>query len=152
MISSTLDSATARPSRIWPRSRAFAQFEARATHDHFAPVDEEVLEELLQVENARLAVDQRHHVHAEAVLQLRELEQVVEDDLRDFAALQLDHDAHAGLVRFVAQVGNALEALFAHELANPDEQIGLVHLVGNSSTMMAWRPPLSMSSMCVARG
>ncbi len=86
-----------------------AQLEARATHDHFAAMNEEVLEELLQVEDARLAVDQRHHVHAEAVLQLRELEQVVEDDLRNFAALQLDHDAHAGLVRFVAQVGNALE-------------------------------------------
>ena len=108
-----------------------AQFEARTAHDHFAPVDEEVFEELLQVQDARLAVHQRHHVHAEAVLQLRQLVQVVEDDLRDFAALQLDHDAHAGLVRLVAQVGNAFEPFFADEFADPDEQIRLVHLVGN---------------------
>ncbi len=105
------------------------QLEARAAHDHFAPVDEEEFEELLEIEDARLAVDQRDHVHPEAVLQLCELEQVVLDDLRHLAALQLDHHAHAGLVRLVAQVGNALEFLLADELADPDEQIRLVHLV-----------------------
>ena len=95
-----------------------AQLEARAAHDDFAPVREEVLEELLEVEQARLAVDQRDHVHAEAVLQLRQLVQVVEDDLGNFAALQLDDDAHAGLVGLVAQVGDALELLLADQLAD----------------------------------
>ena len=50
--------------------------------DDLAPVPQEELEELLEIEKARLAVDQRDHVHAEAVLQLRQLEQVVEDDVR----------------------------------------------------------------------
>ena len=95
-----------------------AELEARAPHDDFAPVLQEVFEELLEVEQARLVVDQRDHVHAEAVLQLRQLVQVVEDDVGDFAALELDDDAHARLVRLVAQVGNALELLLAHQLAD----------------------------------
>ena len=102
-----------------PRSRALAQLEPRAAHDDFAAVLQEVLEELLEVEQPRLAVDQRHHVHAEAVLQLRQLVQVVEDDLGDFAALELDDDAHAGLVGLVAQVGDAFELLVADQLADP---------------------------------
>ncbi len=96
-----------------------AQFETRPAHDDLAPVLQEVLEELLEVEQARLAVDQRDHVHAEAVLQLRQLEEVVLDDLGDLAALQLDDDAHAGLVRLVAQIRDAVELLVADELADP---------------------------------
>ena len=99
-----------------------AQLEARAPHDDLAPVLQEELEELLEIEQARLAVDQRDHVHAEAVLQLRQLVQVVEDDLGDFAALELDDDAHAGLVRLVAQVGNAVELLLADQLADAHQQ------------------------------
>ena len=108
-----------------------AQVEPGPADDDFPPVREEVLEELLDVEQPRLAVDERDHVHAEAVLQLRELEQVVLDDLRHFAALQLDDDAHAGLVGLVAQVGNAFELLLADELADAHQQRRLVHLIGN---------------------
>ena len=99
-----------------------AELEPRAAHDDLAPVLQEVFEKLLEIEQARLIVDQRHHVHAEAVLQLRQLVQVVEDDVRDFTALELDDDAHARLVRLVAQVGNALELLLAHQLADADQQ------------------------------
>src|SRR6185437_4643468 len=108
-----------------------AQVEARAPHDHFAPVRDEMLEELLEVQQSRLDIDQRDHVHPEAVLKLRQLVQVVLDDLRHFAAFELDDDAHARLVGFVAQVGNALELLFAYELADAHEQVRLVYLVGN---------------------
>ena len=48
-----------------------AQFEHGAPRDHFAAVAQERVEHLLQIQQARLAVDQRHHVHAEGVLQLR---------------------------------------------------------------------------------
>src|SRR6266480_4308199 len=88
------------------------------------------LEKLPQVQNTWLAVDQRHHVHAEAVLQLGQLEQIVEDDLGDFAALELDHHAHAGFVGLVAQVGYSVELFLAHQLADAREQRRLVHLIG----------------------
>ena len=114
-----------------PPLARLAQVEARAPDDDLAPVLQEELDELLEVQEPRLVVDQRDHVHAEAVLQLRQLVQVVEDDLRDLAALQLDHDAHAGLVRLVAQVRDPLELLLADELADAAEQVRLVHLVGD---------------------
>ena len=82
MTSSTFDSATARPSRIWPRSRALLQLENGAPRDDFAAVPQERIEHLLQIQQARLAIDQRDHVDAEAVLHLRLLVEIVEDDLR----------------------------------------------------------------------
>ena len=63
-------------------------------------------------------------------MQLRLLVQAVEDDLGHLAALQLDDHAHAGLVRLVAQVGNALDALLVNELADFLEQRTLVNLIG----------------------
>src|SRR6185503_20539937 len=75
--------------------------------------------------------DQRDHVDAEGVLQLRLLVQVVEDDLGHFAALELDHHAHAGLVAFVLDVADALELLLVDELGDALEQRLLVHLIGN---------------------
>ncbi|EXI65090.1 MAG: hypothetical protein AW08_03452 [Candidatus Accumulibacter adjunctus] len=107
-----------------------AQLEDAAPRQHFAPVPEETLQHLLQVEQARLAIDQRHHVHAEGVLQLRLLVQAVEHHLGHLAALELDDDAHARLVGLVAQVGDALDALLVDQLADLLEQGALVHLVG----------------------
>ena len=106
------------------------QLEHRAAGDHLAAVRDEALDQVLEVEHLGLVVDQRHHVHAEGVLQLRMLVEVVEDDLGQFVPLQFDHDAHAVLVGLVANVGNALDLLLAHQLGDPLEQGLLVHLVG----------------------
>ena len=108
-----------------------AQFEHGAPRHHFAAMRQEAFEHLLQVQQARLAIDQRHHVHAEGVLQLRLLVQVVEDDLGHLAALQLDDDAHAGLVRLVADIGDALDLLLVDQLGDLFDQGLLVNLVGN---------------------
>ena len=44
--------------------------------------------------------------------------ELVEHDLRDGVALELDHDAHAVAVGLVAQVADALDLLVAHELGD----------------------------------
>ena len=72
-----------------------AQFEHGAARDHFAAVLQKDTDQILEIAQTRLAVDQRHHVHAEGVLQLRLLVQVVEYHLGHFAALEFDHQAHA---------------------------------------------------------
>ena len=92
---------------------------------------QEAFQHLLQVEQAWLAVDQCHHVHAEAVLQLRLLVQVIEDDLGHLAALQLDDDAHAGLVGLVANIRNTLDLFLVDQLGDLFDQGLLVNLVGN---------------------
>ena len=107
-----------------------AQFEYGTTRHDFAAMAQEGLEELLEAQQLRLAVDNRDHVHAEGVLHLRHLVEVVQHHLGDFAALQFNDRAHAGFVGLVAQVRNAFKFLVAHQLGNLDQQGGLVHLVG----------------------
>ena len=57
------------------------------------------------------------------------LVEVVEHDLGHFAALQLDDDAHAVAIGFVAQIGDALDGLLAHQLGDLLEQPRLVDLI-----------------------
>ena len=108
-----------------------AQLEHRAPGDHLAPVLEEDRDQVLQAAQLRLVVDQRDHVDAEGVLQLRLLVQVVQHHLGHFAALELDDDAQARLVGLVLDVADALELLFLHQLGHALEQVLLVDLVGD---------------------
>jgi hypothetical protein len=107
-----------------------AQLVHRAPGDHFAAVTQEGLQQLLQVQHARLAIHQGHHVHAEGILHLRFFVQIVQDHFRDLAALQLDHHPHARLVGLVADLGDAFQPLLAHQLADARQEIRLVDLVG----------------------
>ena len=59
------------------------------------------------------------------------LVEVVEHDLRHLAALQLDDDPHAVAIGFVAQIGDALDRLLAHQVGDPLDQLGLVDLIRN---------------------
>ena len=54
---------------------------------------------------------------------------LVEHHVRHGVALDLDDDAHAVAVGFVAQVGDALDLLLAHELRDLLDQRRLVHLI-----------------------
>ncbi len=108
-----------------------AQFELGAARNDFATVQNELLQEVFQIEQTRTHVHQRNHVHAEAVLQLRVLIEVVQDDVRNFATLQFDNDAHARLVGLVAQVRNAFEALVTDQFADFLQQRRLIDLIRN---------------------
>ena len=112
-----------------PAVPRFAQFEHCAAGHHLAAMAQEGFEELFQVEHARLAIDQRDHVHAETLLHLRVFPQIVQDDFRHFAAFQLNDSPHAGLVGLVTDIGDAFQSLLAHQLADFHQQVGLVDLV-----------------------
>src|SRR5206468_12589681 len=112
-----------------------AAFSRLAQHEHgsawydLAAMLEEDLDQVLQVAQLRLVVDQRHHVDAEGVLQLRLLVQVVQHHLGHFAALQFDDDAHARLVGLVLDVADAFELLLVNQLGHALEQVLLIYLV-----------------------
>ena len=129
MNSSMLASATARPSSTWPRSRALRSSNTVRRVTTSRRWSRKISTSCAQVAQLRLAVDQRDHVDAEGVLQLRLLVQVVQHHLGHFAALELDHHAHAGLVALVLDVADALELLLVDELGDALEQRLLVHLV-----------------------
>src|SRR5882724_3755745 len=73
----------------------------------------------------------RQHDDAETVLELRMFEEIVDDDLRDRVTLQFDNDANAILVRFVANVADAIELLVVDELRGALNERGLVDVVGD---------------------
>ena len=106
------------------------QLELGAAGEDLVAVVDVVLQQALDVENTRLAVHQRQQVDAEGALHGRELEQVVEHLPGVHIAPQLDDDAHALAVGFVAQVGDAFDTLVAHQVGDPLDQRRLVDLVG----------------------
>ena len=106
-----------------------AQFVHGAPRDHLAAVREKAVEQFAQIQRARAAIDQRHHVHAESVLQLGLLEQLVEHHVGHFTALEFDHHAHAGLVGLVADFADALDLLVVDQFGHALQQGALVHLV-----------------------
>src|SRR5207237_6110840 len=80
------------------------QLELGPAPDDVAPEFDEGLHDLEQVEDPRPTADDRQHDDAEARLKRRVLVQIVEDDLRHLAPLQLDDDSHAFPIRLVAQL------------------------------------------------
>ena len=76
-----------------------AQLELDPPADDLAPELDEVLDDLEQAEHARPAADDRQQRDAVAHLQLRVLVEVVQDDVGQLAALELDDDPHAVAAR-----------------------------------------------------
>jgi hypothetical protein len=90
-----------------------------------------MLEHVLEREHARLSVDDREEDDSERRLERRVFVELVEDDLRDLALLEVEHDAHAVAVALVADGRDALEALLVDELSHVLDEPGLVDLIGN---------------------
>ena len=101
-----------------PGDDVLAEIEERAQH-------------VVQRQHLRPAAVQRDHVGAEARLQRGEAPELVQHHVGDRVAPELDDDAHAVAIGFVAQVRDALDALLAHQLGDPLDQRRLVDLVGD---------------------
>ncbi len=108
-----------------------AQQEFRPPADHLLAEGDERLQHVDQRHHFRLAAVQRHHIGAERRLQRRVAVKLVQDDVGNGVALQLDDDAVALTVALVANVGNALDTLVAHQFGHLLDHRRLVHLVGN---------------------
>ena len=106
-----------------------SQLELGPATDNLAPEVDEDLDEFENIEDLRAATNDGQHDDAEARLQRRVLVEIVQHDVRQFAALQLDDDAHAIAVGLVAKVGNALDHLLANQVRDALDQLGLVDLV-----------------------
>ena len=102
-----------------------------APGDHVLAKIEEGAQHVGQRQHFRPAAVQRDHVGAEARLQSGEAPELVQHHVGDRVAPQFDDDAHAVAIGFVAQIGDALDALLAHQFRDPLDQRRLVDLVGN---------------------
>ena len=108
-----------------------AQQVIRAAADHIDAMIDETPENVRQAQLARLPVHDGQHDHAEVDLELGVLVEIVEDHLGLLAALQLEDDAHAVAIAFVANLGNAFQPLLVHQAGGRFDQARLVHLVRN---------------------
>src|SRR5438477_1848570 len=101
-----------------------------AAHNVDAVLDE-VFDGLDDAHFAGLSIDHREQDHREALLHLRVLEELVENDLRLGPAFEFDDDAHAVAIGFVANVGDVFDLLIVNQRRDALDQIRLVHLVRN---------------------
>ena len=76
------------------------------------------LQQLQQAQFARLAATIASRIMPNDSCICVMLEEVVQDDLRLFVALDLDDDAHAVAVAFVANVGDAVDFLVLDQLGD----------------------------------
>src|SRR6266567_4276871 len=95
-----------------------AQLVARAPQYHVAAVLDEQADEFQQPHLFRLPACDRQHDHAERFLHLRVFEEIVQNELGLFAALQLYHDAHAVAVAFIAHVRYPVDLLVLRQLGD----------------------------------
>ena len=104
---------------------------AGASADHLLAEGDEGGEQILEVQELRPAGVERHEVAAEGRLQLGEAIELVQHDIGHGVALQLDHHAIAFTIGFVANLGDALDLLLAHQFADALDHRGLVDLIGD---------------------
>ena len=109
----------------------FGQLVTCAAHNDFGPVLNKILDELLQVQRHRPALDEAHVVDTKRALQLGLFVQVVEHHAGHGVALQVVNNAHAVAVRLVAHVRNAVDDLVVDERRGFLNHRRLVHHVGN---------------------
>ena len=107
----------------------FTQLEDGTTGHHFTTVTHERFKQVLEVQDARTAVDQGNNVDPEHALQLGLCIEVIENNLRHFTTTQLDHNTHAVFVGLITQLGDAFELLLFNQFSDLLDQTRLVQLV-----------------------
>ncbi len=110
-----------------------AEEEGGAAADDFGAVIEEGADGGVEREFLGLAVVDGQEDHAEGLLHLGVLVELVEDDLVLGSALEADDDAHAVAVGLVAEfvAGDVGDDAFVDELGDALDELGLVDLVGD---------------------
>ena len=107
------------------------EFMLRSPSDHrFAEFDE-AEDDVLQAHQFRAAAADGQHVEGKALLRRGVAPQLVEHHFRRGIALEIEHDAYAQAVGFIAQIRNAFDALVLHRLGDFFHQRVLALLKGD---------------------
>ena len=111
-------------------SCSLLQIELRCTRNHIEAVVNVDLQKILERKELREVIDECQVVNAERRLELRVLEQVIQDNFTNCITAEFNHNADVA-ARFIADVRNAIDALVADEVCNLLAEFGLVHHVRN---------------------
>ena len=88
---------------------------------------------LIETQFTWLPVEHGKKDHGEAFLHGRVLVELVEDDFRLGAPLELDDDAHAVAIALVAHIADVVDDFLVDQLGDPLDELGLVYLVRDLS-------------------
>lgn len=103
----------------------------RAAADDFILELDVLLYHLFQGHDLRHLMVDGQHDDAHGILQLGVLVQLVQDDLCVGVLADVHHDAHTLAVGLIVQAGDALDALFLHEVGHVLDETGLVDHIRN---------------------
>ena len=113
--------------RSRPRPR---QIELGATPNDFAAMFDVMDQDFFERQQPRLAVHQSQQGDGEGLLHGGQPEKLVENLLCVHRPRKFDGDAHARAVGLIAQIADAIQAAFTHQLGDPLQQPRLVGHVG----------------------
>ena len=109
---------------------SLAQLEAGAAQHDLAAVLDEAVDQLLEIERLRAARIDGELADGEGGLQRGHLIELVDRDLRDGVALELDDHARV-VVGLVAHVADFREFLGVDQFGDAGDQVRAVHIVGD---------------------
>ena len=115
------------------------QIVARAADNHFAPVVHKARKGRFEVQQLGAVVHHGQHVDAKARFQRCELVQGVDHNVGNGAALEVNDHAYALAVRFVAQVGDAVNLAVVDQSRDFFHQRAFVEPKGNLADNNALR-------------
>ena len=110
---------------------SFVKLELGAAHDNFFLVLNIVTEHFFERQNTRHTIYQRQHNNTKANLKLRVLVELIKNNLRNNALLQVDNNINAASICAVVNVAYFCKLLIAHKLAQFLKQALAVYLIGN---------------------
>ena len=102
-----------------------------AANHHIVTVLHEVVDALLEIEQAGTTVYQSDAVHRKVALEGRHLEEFVEHHIGVGIALDVNHDAHTLAVGLVVDITDAYQFLLVYQSCNVLNQLSLVNSVRN---------------------
>ena len=107
------------------------QFVLRTAGDDLLTELHKGVDDVLHAHQFRASATNGQHVEGKTLLRRRVAPQLVQHHVRRRIALQIEHDAHAFAIGFIAQVRHALDALVLHRFGDLFHQRVLALLVGN---------------------
>ena len=109
-----------------------AQLVAGTSGNNILLVFQIVFQHLLEVQNTRLAVNQRQHDNTKGALQGGMLVQTVQNNVRNSITLQLNNNLHSVFkAGEVINLGNTFDYAILSQVSNILNQVSFVNLVGD---------------------
>ena len=88
-----------------------------------------IMQDFLEIQDSRPAIHQGQHDSTEAVLHLRVLVELIQDDIGIGITAQINDNPHAIAIRFIPEIRDTFNRLITYQISDFLDQLGLVDLI-----------------------